>query len=158
MPWKGSSLLDKRIKLPITDYRLPIAIPSTYVPARNTIFLSFGLSFAEAVGAGSVFIGANALDYSGYPDCRPAYFHAFRRLARVATKSGVEHKKIAIVVPLLYLKKSQIIKWGKRLNVPYHLTWSCYRGGKKPCGRCDSCLLRVKGFKEAGMTDPLLIR
>jgi len=160
LPWKGSSLLDKNLKIPKSGLALSgrhkITIPSTYVPARNTIFLSFALSYAEAIGASHIFIGANALDYSGYPDCRPSYFHAFKRLAQLATKRGVERQKLAIEVPLLHLKKSQIIEWAKRLGVPYRLTWSCYCGGQQPCGRCESCLLRARGFREAGMADPLM--
>jgi len=153
LPWKGSSLLDKKLKIPSFNSS---KIPSTYVPARNTIFLSFAISYAEAIGAGDIFIGANVLDYSGYPDCRPAYFKAFNRLARLATKRGIEHKGIRIQTPLIRLKKSEIIRVGTRLGVPYGLTWSCYSGGKKPCGRCDSCVLRAKGFKEARSIDPLI--
>ena len=155
LPWKGSSLLDKSRKLPVEGYKHK-AIPSTYVPARNTIFLSFALSYAEAIGARDIFIGANAIDYSGYPDCRPAYYNAFNRLSLLATKSGVEGKKIKIHSPLIRLKKSGIIRIGIGLGVPYELTWSCYSGGKKPCGLCDSCVLRAKGFKEAGAIDPAL--
>ncbi|MFH0877375.1 MAG: 7-cyano-7-deazaguanine synthase QueC [Candidatus Omnitrophota bacterium] len=155
LPWKGSSLLDRRLDIPATVERAQ-HIPSTYVPARNTIFLSFALSFAETIGARDIFIGANALDYSGYPDCRPEYFAAFNRLSALATKCGVEHKSVRIHAPLIDLKKSQIIALGKQLGVPYELTWSCYRGGKQPCGRCDSCVLRAKGFSESGIPDPLL--
>ncbi len=130
-------------------------IPVTYVPARNTIFLAIALSYAEAIGAEKIFIGVNAIDYSGYPDCRPEYIEEFNRLSRLATKVGVEGRPIEIVAPLINMTKAQIIKKGKELNVPYHLTWSCYRGGKKACGRCDSCLLRLKGFMEAGEVDPI---
>lgn len=154
LPWKGSSLLDKKMGLPID--RIGREIPSTYVPARNTIFLSFALSYAEAIGAQDIFIGANVLDYSGYPDCRPQYFNAFNILAALATKCGVEDKKIKIQTPLINLKKSEIIKLGYKLGVPYQATWSCYKGGKKPCGRCDSCVLRAKGFREANKQDPLV--
>jgi len=159
LPWKGSSLLDKKLKIPFfKGLRQPAVnvIPSTYVPARNTIFLSFAISYAEAIGAADIFIGANALDYSGYPDCRPEYFKAFNRLAILATKRGTEHKDIRIQAPLGRLKKSEIVKLGLKLGVPFDLTWSCYMGGKEPCGRCDSCVFRAKGFKEARAIDPLI--
>ncbi len=158
-PWKGSSLLDKALPVPrmTHDARRTTAIPSTYVPARNTIFLSFALSFAEAIKAQAIVIGANALDYSGYPDCRPTYFQAMQKMANLATKAGVEGKKIKILTPLLHKTKAQIIRLGKSLKVPYHLTWSCYRGGAKPCGTCDSCLLRAKGFREAKIADPAIL-
>jgi len=155
LPWKGSALLDSSKPLPQGRKKMR-GIPSTYVPARNTIFLSFALSYAEAIGATHIFIGANALDYSGYPDCRPRYYRAWQGLARLATKSGLEGAPIRIETPLLHMKKSQIIRLGTKLGVPYQLTWSCYRGAARPCGRCDSCLLRAKGFKEAGMKDPAL--
>jgi len=155
LPWRGSALLDRSKPLP-QGGKTTHGIPSTYVPARNTIFLSFALSFAESIGARHIFIGANALDYSGYPDCRPRYYRAWQGLARLATKSGVEGAPIRIEAPLLHMKKSQIIRMGTKLGVPYQLTWSCYRGAARPCGRCDSCLLRAKGFKEAGMKDPAL--
>ncbi|MEM3304410.1 MAG: 7-cyano-7-deazaguanine synthase QueC [Thermoplasmata archaeon] len=130
-------------------------IPITYVPARNTIFLSIALSYAEVIGAEKIFIGINALDYSGYPDCRPEYVEEFNKLSRLATKVGVEGRPIEIVAPLIFLKKGEIIKKGIELGVPYELTWSCYRGGEKACGRCDSCILRLKGFMEADEKDPL---
>jgi 7-cyano-7-deazaguanine synthase len=130
-------------------------IPSTYVPARNTVFLSLALAYAESLNADAIFIGANAVDYSGYPDCRPEYLETFQRLAGLATKQGVEGKPIRIEAPLLHRTKSEIIKAGVKLNVPFELTWSCYRGGKKACGRCDSCLLRLKGFQNTGIKDPL---
>jgi 7-cyano-7-deazaguanine synthase len=130
-------------------------IPSTYVPARNTIFLSFALAYAETIGADSIFIGVNAVDYSAYPDCRPAYVQAFEKLAQLGTRRGVEGQRIRIKAPLLRLSKAQIIKTGAKLHVPFSMTWSCYRGTKKACGHCDSCLLRLKGFQEAGLTDPI---
>lgn len=130
-------------------------IPSTYVPARNTVFLSLALAYAEAINAEAIFIGVNVVDYSAYPDCRPQYIEAFQELADLGTKKGVEGKRIRIEAPLMHLTKGQIIKTGKQLYVPFAQTWSCYRGGKKACGRCDSCLLRLKGFKEAGVPDPL---
>jgi len=158
LPWQGSSLLDKKTTLPRAGSvkNIGLKIPSTYVPGRNTLFLSYGLSFAEAAGAGAVMIGANALDYSGYPDCRPDFISAMSKVYKLGTKAGRQGKPIRIVAPLLKLTKSQIVKLGIRLGVPYQLTWSCYRGGKKPCGTCDSCLLRAKGFREAGAQDPAI--
>lgn len=156
LPWKGSALLDKKIKLPVNGYRLPVTIPSTYVPGRNIIFLSFALSFAEAIGAGSIFIGAHTQDYSGYPDCRPEFYRAFKQVILTGTKAGVEKKGIKIRTPLISKTKAGIIRLAKRLGVPVGLTWSCYRGGRFPCGRCDSCHYRAKGFKAAGIKDPLL--
>jgi len=148
----GCALLDRTIKI-----RPDAAgIPNTYVPARNIIFLSLAFSYAEALCAEAVFIGAHAYDYSGYPDCRPEFFAAFKRAIAAGTKSGVEKKKIALFTPLLHKSKSEIIKLGARLKVPFELTWSCYRGGRFPCGRCDSCRFRAKGFKESGMKDPAL--
>jgi 7-cyano-7-deazaguanine synthase len=156
LPWGGSALLDAKTRLPAKRSLAAIGrgIPSTYVPARNTLFLSYALSCAEALGANAIFIGANALDYSGYPDCRPVYYKAFGKLARVATKAGVSGRKIQIKTPMLYKSKAQIIRMGKRLGVPFHSTWSCYSGRKTPCGDCDSCILRSKGFAEAGLKDP----
>ncbi len=147
LPWKGSSLLVTRYPLPVSRPMKTIGkgIPSTYVPGRNTIFLSFAVSYAEAVGAKAVFIGANAIDFSGYPDCRPGYYRAFRKVIGRGTRA----KKIRIVTPLINLKKSQIIRLGLKLGAPLDLTWSCYKGGKLPCGVCDSCRLREKGFAEA---------
>lgn len=156
MPWKGSSLLDKRVKLPVHKVIKSNVIPSTYVPARNIIFLSFAVSLAEAIGAKAVFIGANAIDYSGYPDCRPAFFDAYAKVIRKGMKSGVEGSVIKIVVPFVKMTKADIIRVGQKLNVPYALTWSCYKGGKRPCGVCDSCRLRQKGFDAAGFADPAL--
>ncbi|MBI5700099.1 7-cyano-7-deazaguanine synthase QueC [Candidatus Saganbacteria bacterium] len=139
-PWKGSALLDKKMKVPVKGKFS--GIPATYVPARNTIFLSFALSYAEAIGAKAIFIGANAIDYSGYPDCRPEFFRAFQKVIETGTKA----KKIKIVAPLLRLTKEQIVRLAMNLKVPIELTWSCYQGGAKPCGVCDSCRLRQKGF------------
>jgi 7-cyano-7-deazaguanine synthase len=153
LPWKGSALLDKKMALP-QKRRVFRRIPSTYVPARNTIFLSFALSYAEATAATRIFIGANAVDFSGYPDCRPKFYHAFNRLASLATKCGIEHRAVKIEAPLIGLKKSEIIRLGLKLSVPYQATWSCYKGERRPCGRCDSCLIRKKGFQEAGLKDP----
>lgn len=153
LPWKGSALLNKKAKLRISDYRLPITIPTTYVPGRNIIFLSFALSFAEAIKAEAIFIGAHIQDYSGYPDCRPEFYRAFKKLIDLGTKSGVEGKKIKVLTPLIKQTKAGIIKMGVRLGVPFNLTWSCYQGGKRPCGKCDSCYFRAKGFQEAGIRD-----
>jgi len=157
LPWKGSALLDGKLKVP-KNRSLKImnkGIPVTYVPARNTIFLSYALSWAEVARAKAVYIGANALDYSGYPDCRPGYMRAMEKVFILGTKNGSEGGKIKIQAPLIRMTKAQIIKLGDKLRVPYKKTWSCYSGGRKACGRCDSCLLRAKGFKEAGLTDPL---
>jgi 7-cyano-7-deazaguanine synthase len=132
-------------------------IPSTYVPARNTVFLSLALGWAEVVGAGAIVLGVNALDYSGYPDCRPEYLEAFERLAALATRAGVEGARLRILAPLLHLSKADIIRKGRTLGLDYGLTHSCYdpRPDGGPCGRCDSCQLRAKGFAEAGAVDPL---
>lgn len=151
LPWKGSALLDRRIDMRASAQ----AIPATYVPARNIIFLSFALSYAEAEGAQAIFIGAHAQDYSGYPDCRPEFFRAFKAMAKAGTKAGVEGRAIEIKAPLLHLGKAQIIRKGAQLGVPFGLTWSCYRGGRRPCGSCDSCRFRTKGFEKAGIGDPL---
>ena len=149
-PWKGSALLDKKIKVP---QKIAPGIPVTYVPARNIIFLSFALSLAEVIKAEAIFIGAHAQDYSGYPDCRPEFFKAFIKMAKV----GIASKdRIEIMAPLLNKNKSQIISLGNKLGVPFNLTRSCYRAGKNPCGECDSCHYRAKGFKEAGLLDPLV--
>jgi len=132
-------------------------IPVTYVPARNTIFLSHALAWAEVLGASDIFIGVNAVDYSGYPDCRPEYIEAFERMANLATKAGVEGKtKVKIRTPLINMTKAEIIRKGIELGVDYGMTHSCYDPSPegRPCGRCDSCLLRTKGFREAGITDP----
>jgi 7-cyano-7-deazaguanine synthase len=132
-------------------------IPPTYVPARNTIFLSFALGLAEVVGASDIFMGANALDYSGYPDCRPEYFQAFQSMANLATRAGVEEgRRVTIHTPLIQLSKREIIERGLALGVDYSMTLSCYdpSGDGAACGRCDACLLRLKGFREGGMEDP----
>ena len=133
-------------------------IPATYVPARNTIFLSFALAWAETLNSSDIFIGVNAMDYSGYPDCRPEYIEAFEKMANLATRAGVENRTlIKIRTPLMKMTKAQIIKKGIELGVDYSLTLSCYDPSPEglPCGRCDSCILRRKGFKEAGLNDPV---
>ncbi|MBI3400999.1 MAG: 7-cyano-7-deazaguanine synthase QueC [Acidobacteria bacterium] len=135
-------------------------IPSTYVPARNTIFLSLALGWAEVLGATDLVIGVNALDYSGYPDCRPDFIRAFEHVAGVATRAGVEGARFRVHAPLIALSKADIIRRGMALGLDYTLTHSCYApdAGGRPCGRCDSCVLRAKGFAEAGVADPLLLR
>ena len=157
----GSSLTDEAIPVPRarSDEEIARAIPSTYVPARNTIFLSFALAWAEVLEASDIFIGVNALDYSGYPDCRPEYIAAYQNMANLATRAAVEgRQKITIHTPLIELSKAQIIRQGTQLGVDYALTSSCYDPGQdgRPCGHCDSCLLRARGFAEAGLTDPLI--
>jgi len=134
------------------------SIPSTYVPARNTIFLSLALAWAEVLGAETLIIGVNALDYSGYPDCRPEYLEAFERMATLATRVGVEGRPLHVAAPLLRLSKADIIRQGLALGLDYGLTHSCYDPlpDGRPCGRCDSCRLRARGFAEAGAADPLL--
>jgi 7-cyano-7-deazaguanine synthase len=133
-------------------------IPDTYVPARNTVFLALALAIAEGTGASELHIGANAVDYSGYPDCRPEFISAFDALAKVATKAGVEGNPIRVKAPLLHMSKAEIITSGTQLGVDYGLTCSCYDPGEgdRPCGRCDACLLRAAGFFKAGVPDPLL--
>lgn len=157
-PWKGSSLLDKKRNIPRNRSikNAEMNIPSTYVPSRNIIFLSFASSFAESIGASAIFLGANAVDYSGYPDCRLDFINAFQKALDKGTKVGVDKKGIKICTPLISKTKAQIIKIGLKLNVPYHLTWSCYQGKTKPCATCDSCRLRQKGFDAAGQKDPSL--
>jgi 7-cyano-7-deazaguanine synthase len=153
-PWKGSALLDDSIRVPEKLSSGQKGIPVTYVPARNIIFLSFAASFAEAVGARAIFIGANAVDYSGYPDCRPEFFRAFQRSLDQGLKTAVCQRPIRIEAPLLRLTKAGIVRLGAKLGVPFARTWSCYKGRVKPCGVCDSCRFRAKGFREAGMRDP----
>lgn len=157
LPWKGSSLVDKKVPLPVNRSIKEIGrfgIPSTYVPARNTIFLSMAASYAEAIKAYAIFIGAHVEDSSGYPDCREGYLKTFGRVIGLGTKRGLE-KKLKLFFPLINMNKARIIKLGYSLGVPFQFTWSCYEGGKTPCMKCDSCILRYKGFREAGHTDPL---
>lgn len=153
----GSSLVGQG-SIPLHRDLDSAGIPSTYVPARNTIFLSLALAFAEVNDAERIVIGVNALDYSGYPDCRPEYLEAFERLAALATRAGVEGRPLRILAPLLRLSKAEIIRLGSDLALDYGLTWSCYSPGTRgePCRRCDSCRLRAKGFSEAGLPDPAL--
>lgn len=161
LPLRGSSLLDRKIALPKVSPILSQGlkkrknIPSTYVPSRNLIFLSVACAFAETIGAQAIFIGANAIDYSGYPDCRPEFYRSFRKVIACGTKLGVQGRAIKILTPLIAKSKKEIIRLGMKLGVPYQLTWSCYRGTNIPCGVCESCFLRTKGFKAAGLRDPL---
>jgi len=153
----GSALTDTAIPVP----QAPSAgIPVTYVPARNTVFLSIALGWAEVLGASDIYIGANAMDYSGYPDCRPEFIQAFERLANLATRAGVEGRGFRVQAPLMKLRKHEIIREGSRLGVDYSLTISCYDpdGSGRACGRCDSCHLRAQGFAEAGVADPTRYR
>jgi len=156
----GGSALTDHIEVPKGRSAVEIAqgIPVTYVPARNTIFLSFGLALAERIGAADIFFGANQLDYSGYPDCREEYIQAFEQMANLATKAGVEGKsKLKIHTPLIHMSKAEIIKKGLELGLDYSLTWSCYdpQPDDRACGLCDSCQLRLKGFRDAGVSDPV---
>lgn len=157
----GGSALTDEIDVPKhrSAAEMGEGIPITYVPARNTIFLSFALAWAEVVQADMIFIGVNAVDYSGYPDCRPEFIHAFEHMANLATKTGVEGRtKLAVRTPLIELTKAEIIHLGLSAGVDFGLTHSCYDpiSGGRPCGQCDSCLLRAKGFAEAGVADPLV--
>ncbi|WP_040654598.1 7-cyano-7-deazaguanine synthase QueC [Rubidibacter lacunae] len=156
--WGGSALTDDAIAVPEARSldQMSASIPVTYVPARNTIFLSFALGYAEAVGAQCVFLGVNALDYSGYPDCRPDYINAMRAVYRLGTRQGREGEAIAIAAPLIDFKKTEIVRLGNELGVPWELTWSCYKGGDVACGVCDSCRLRLAAFAELGLRDPVL--
>ena len=153
----GSALTDDRIAVPERRSMKAIGrgIPPTYVPARNTILLGFALAYAESLDADEIYIAANFLDGSGYPDCRPEFYEAFREVARLGTKRGVEGRPIHVHTPLIRMKKADIVRTGARLGVPFELTWSCYQGRARACGVCDSCQLRLKGFREAGLDDPL---
>ena len=154
----GSSLTSPQIDVPKDQPIDPAVIPSTYVPARNTIFLSLAMGWAEVLGASDIYIGVNALDYSGYPDCRPEFIAAFEQMARLATKAGVEGQALTIHTPLIDLSKAGIIRLGLSLGLDYGLTHSCYdpRPDGRPCGHCDSCRLRAAGFEEVGAKDPLI--
>jgi len=154
----GGSALTDALSVPKDREIDPREIPSTYVPARNTVLLSLALAWAEVLGAHDIGIGANALDYSGYPDCRPEYLGAFERLAALATRAGVEGARFRIHAPLLQMTKADIIRTGVSLGLDYGLTHSCYDPSPagRACGRCDSCVLRAKGFAEAGVVDPLM--
>lgn len=154
----GSALTDLQIEVPEGDPKRT-DIPITYVPARNLIFLSYALGYAETIGAKAIFIGVNSVDYSGYPDCRPEFIHLFQKVADYSTKASVQdHKMVQIETPLLHLTKKEIILLGDRLQAPLQYTHSCYNGGAEACGICDSCKLRLKGFQEAGIPDPVPYR
>jgi len=156
----GGSSLTSEIAVPRDRNLAATDIPSTYVPARNTIFLSLALGWAEVLGAHDLVIGVNALDYSGYPDCRPEFIDAFEHLASLATRAGVEGERFRVHTPLITMDKADIIRRGVDLTLDYSLTHSCYDPAPdgRPCGRCDSCVIRAKGFREAGVADPLLLR
>jgi 7-cyano-7-deazaguanine synthase len=153
----GSALTDRNIAVPEQE---TAGIPVTYVPARNTVFLALALGWAEVIGAHDLFIGVNALDYSGYPDCRPEYIAAFERLANLATRAGVEGGRFHVHAPLIAMTKAEIVREGMRLGVDYALTVSCYQADAegRACGRCDSCRLRARGFADAGLPDPTRYR
>jgi len=152
----GSALTDKDIQVPENELEAKqlggSTIPVTYVPFRNAHFLSVGVSWAEVIGAGAIYIGAVGEDSSGYPDCRPEYYRVFQELIRVGTKPETE---IDVVTPVIRMKKSEIIRRGRELGAPLQLTWSCYQGEDVACGKCDSCLLRLRAFAEAGVADPI---
>lgn len=148
LPWDKSALTDKKIKIPNHKVIKDGYVPPTYVPGRNTIFLSYAISYAETIKAGSIFLGINAVDFSSYPDCTGKYIKAMRQVNKAL------NNKIKIIAPLEKLSKAQIIRLGLKLKVPYQKTWSCYNGAEKPCGKCDSCKLRAKGFQEVGIDDP----
>lgn len=158
----GGSALTSELDLPLDRSPEDMAhgIPITYVPGRNTIFLAFAMAWAEVLGVDDIFIGVNAIDYSGYPDCRPEYIGAFEAMARLATRVGVEGHRLTIHTPLIRLTKGQIIRWGIELGVDYSLTTTCYDPMEtgEACGHCDACLLRLKGFSEAGAADPIRYR
>ncbi|HET9705457.1 MAG TPA: 7-cyano-7-deazaguanine synthase QueC [Vicinamibacterales bacterium] len=154
----GSALTSTAIDVPKDQPIDPHVIPSTYVPARNTIFLSLALGWAEVLGSSDIYIGVNALDYSGYPDCRPEFIRAFEQLARLATRAGVEGRQLHLHAPLILLSKAEIIRLGLSLGLDYGLTHSCYDplADGRSCGHCDSCRLRAAGFADAGANDPLI--
>lgn len=152
LSWLPSSLTDKKISIP---EEISEGIPSTYVPARNTIFISLALAYAETAGADAIFLGVNHIDYSGYPDCRPEYIEAYQRLISLATKKTVEGGNIVLKSPLIDLSKSEIIRLGNEMGLDFSITRSCYRDTAKACGKCPSCIIRLAGFREAGLKDPL---
>lgn len=153
---RGSALTgDAEVPLGREVAAMAEEIPATYVPSRNIIFLAHAASYAEAVGAEAIYIGVNALDYSGYPDCRPEFIQAFQQVLNVGTKPGAEGRAVQIETPLLNLSKAEISKLGVALGAPLHLSYTCYSGSRPSCGECDACLLRLKGFREAGLEDPI---
>ncbi|HHY20614.1 MAG TPA: 7-cyano-7-deazaguanine synthase QueC [Bacilli bacterium] len=149
----GSALTDETIDVPKGE--ASDEIPSTYVPARNMVFLALASAYAEVIGAELIYIGVSSVDFSGYPDCRPEFIASMNETVNLATKQGMSEQKLSIEAPLSFLSKKETIELGMRLGVPYKLTTSCYNGGEKACGVCDSCLLRLKGFAEAGLDDPI---
>ncbi|MDQ0416067.1 7-cyano-7-deazaguanine synthase [Croceifilum oryzae] len=149
----GSSLTNHSLDVPTSG--LTDDIPNTYVPGRNLIFLSLATAYAEVIGAEVIFTGVNALDYSGYPDCRPEFIQSMNETILLATKTGVTDKKLSIQTPIIHKTKAEIVEMGMKLGVPYHLTTSCYQGMEKACGKCDSCLLRIEGFKQNQAADPI---
>ncbi|MDA8293637.1 MAG: 7-cyano-7-deazaguanine synthase QueC [Actinomycetota bacterium] len=154
-PWGGSALTDSSIAVPAGEADAE-GIPVTYVPARNLVFLSVALAVAEARDLDAVWTGVTAVDYSGYPDCRPEFVDAFRRVGALALRRGVEGRPVEVRTPLIDRTKADIVRTGLALNAPLSLTWSCYQGGDAPCGTCDACRLRARGFAEAGVADPAL--
>jgi 7-cyano-7-deazaguanine synthase len=153
LSWLPSSLIDRNYKPEKKS-----EIPPTYVPARNIIFLSLALAYAESIDADSIIIGVHCLDYSGYPDCRPKFIEAFQKVVDTGIKKSVEGGKIFIRTPLILMKKSEIIKLGAKLGLDFSITWSCYKGEDKACGECDSCKIRIRAFSEAGLKDPIEYR
>lgn len=153
--WGGSALTDPTIPVPDAEPG-GTEVPPTYVPARNLVFLSVAVAVAEARGLARVHIGVNALDYSGYPDCRPEFLDAFREAARLGTRCGTEGAPVEVVAPLVAMTKAEIVRAGVEAGAPLELTWSCYQGADRPCGSCDACVLRARGFAEAGLADPAL--
>lgn len=150
LPERSDALTSELIDVP-HNREIGKDVPVTYVPARNTIFISFALSWSEVIDARAIFIGANSVDFSGYPDCRPQYIEAWNELIKV----GMKNNDVRVVAPLINMSKAEIVREGVRLNAPLELTWSCYEGREKACGVCDSCILRLKGFREAGFKDPV---
>lgn len=151
-----SALTREELDVPMDrEGELDQQIPITYVPARNIIFMSIAAGLCESVDADRIYIGANVVDYSGYPDCRPEFFEAFQEMINKGTQAGVEGRPIRIMAPILDMSKADIVRKGKELDAPLHLTWSCYNGGDLACGHCDSCRLRLKGFEEAGYRDEI---
>jgi len=152
LSWAASALTDDRLDIP--DGVSPAAIPATYVPARNTLFISMAVALAETVDAGAIYIGVNAVDFSGYPDCRPEYIKRFQSLIDVATKKTSGGGILKLEAPLINMSKREIVEKGIETGLDFSITWSCYRSGESPCGRCPSCIIREKGFREAGIKDP----
>ena len=158
LPWlkEATSLVGKNKSLPssnLKDIYNKKRLPSTYVPGRNLLFISLAASYADSIGAQAIIAGPNAIDYSGYPDCRPQFYKPLSKAVKEGTSGALSGENIEILTPLLKLSKAQIAKLGAKLKVPFSLTWTCYKGGAKPCGKCDACLLRAQGFKEAGILD-----